>query len=74
MNKPTDYLSVNEIARELGIPSTRLHSAIASGSLKPDARAGLGPNAPILFSTARLAEIREIIAAPATKTRMIVPE
>jgi hypothetical protein len=60
------YLTCAETARELGVPVSRIHNAIASGAISPAGRAGSHRHAPVIFSRDDLHEIQTALRMGAT--------
>jgi hypothetical protein len=65
----TTYITASELARELGIPLTRITAALESGTIAADGRTGSNKNAAFIFAASRLAEIQAALngGKPATE-------
>ena len=73
------FISLAELSREAGIPTSRIIAAVEEGLIQPAGRAGRNPNSPIIFLSADVANIVETLAtagrmkATATAPRPPVP-
>jgi hypothetical protein len=53
----TSFLTQNEVARQAGVPASRITSAIEAGILTPAGRAGNHKHAPVVFLESELENI-----------------
>lgn len=67
------YFTASELGRELGLPTSRIISAVESGTILADGRAGSSRNAPFIFNADRLESLRAILNADRQITRLISP-
>lgn len=56
------FTTLAELAREAGIPASRITAAVEAGLIQPAGRAGRHPNSPIIFLSADVASIVETLA------------
>jgi hypothetical protein len=64
------YFTASELSRELGIPVNRIITAVETGILAADGRAGSNKNSALIFSGNRIREIEAAVSGghPATET------
>ena len=57
------FTTLAELARDAGIPASRITAAVEAGLIQPAGRAGRHPNSPIVFLTADVPAIIEALKA-----------
>ena len=57
------FTTASELAREAGIPASRITAAVEAGLIHPAGRAGRHPNSPIVFLAADVPAIIEALKA-----------
>jgi hypothetical protein len=64
------YFTASELSRELGIPVNRIITAVETGILAADGRAGSNKNSALIFAIHRVREIEAAVGGghPATQT------
>jgi hypothetical protein len=64
------YFTASELSRELGIPVNRIITAVETGVLAADGRAGSNKNSALIFASNRVREIEAAVSGgqPATET------
>jgi hypothetical protein len=64
------YFTASELSRELGIPVNRIITAVETGILAADGRAGSNKNSALIFASSRVREIEAAVSGghPATET------
>jgi hypothetical protein len=64
------YFTASELSRELGIPVNRIITAVETGILAADGRAGSNKNSALIFASNRVREIEAAVSGgqPATET------
>ena len=68
------FITLAELAREAGIPASRVTAAVEAGLIQPAGRAGRHPNSPIVFLAADVPNIIEALkTAGRIKAAAIVP-
>ena len=61
MKPTTQFLTQNEIAREAGVPVSRLTAAIEAGLIQPAGRAGTHKHSPVIFSRDDLPRLKDAL-------------
>ena len=55
------FTTLAELARDAGIPASRITAAVEAGLIQPAGRAGRHPNSPIVFLAAEVPNIIEAL-------------
>lgn len=59
--KAQQFLSQNEVAREVGVPANRITAAVEAGLISPAGRAGNHKHAPVIFSREDLPRLKDAL-------------
>ena len=57
------FTTLAELARDAGIPASRITAAVEAGLIQPAGRAGRHPNSPIVFLASEVPNIIEALKA-----------